>query len=92
MRKLKVERIIMNAFRRKIVKVKRSSIVFPTNSIWSGLGSVFNVAGKYFDYHTSNSEMQSDKKALLRDWEMVGNDIKNAETYIKRENKELYVF
>lgn len=92
MRILNIERFIMNTFRKKIVKIERSTGVFPRNSFWTGVGSIFNVSGRYFEYNTSKSEIEADKKALLRDWDIVGTDIKSAEKYIKRENKELCIF
>lgn len=82
----------MKMFRNKKMKLKKSSIVLPSNTFWTGLGSIFNISGSYFDYNTSKTEREADYKALRRDWEMVGNDIKKAERKIKEENKDLCIF
>lgn len=82
----------MKMFRNKKMKIKKSSTVLPSNSFWVGVGSIFNISGKYFDYNTSKTGREADVKALRRDWEMVGEDIKEAERKIKEENKDLCIF
>jgi hypothetical protein len=55
-----------------------SSRLYSTPNFVIGMGSIFNVAGSYFDYNYSNSGMIADKKAIVRDWEVVGSELKNA--------------
>ncbi len=57
-------------------KVKyRNFYLFPKNSFLIGFGSVFNLAGNYFDYNYSTSSEKADRKALSSDWINVGNDL-----------------
>lgn len=59
------------------MKKKKFSTDFllPKNNFFVGMGSVLNLAGNYFEYNTSSSEVEADKKALYSDWWNVGNDI-----------------
>jgi hypothetical protein len=52
-----------------------TSFLLPKNGFFIGMGSVLNLGGNYFDYNTSNSELEADKKALFSDWWNIGNDI-----------------
>ena len=42
------------------------------------MGTVLNLSGGYFEYNTSSSETEADYKAIANDWEMVGNDLRQA--------------
>ena len=42
------------------------------------MGSVFNLAGNYFEYNTSETDFKADRKALISDWGVIGLDIKNS--------------
>ena len=57
------------------------------NSFLIGMGSVFNIAGDYFIYNRSKSEAEADFLALLNDWSMVGQDIKNSMDIFQSENE-----
>ncbi len=43
-----------------------------------GAGSIFNVAGSYYLYDTSESEDAADQRAIGSDWAIVGQDIRDA--------------
>lgn len=45
-------------------------------SLLIGAGSIFNVAGSYFDYNTTEKDV--DSRAIAADWKMVGQDIRDA--------------
>ncbi len=64
-----------------------SDFLLPRNNFFVGMGSVLNLGGNYFEYNTSKSDIEADKKALSSDWQNVGNDIKTAlwQTSAKRK-------
>jgi len=47
-------------------------------SLLIGAGSIFNVAGSYFEYNTTETERDADSRAIGGDWKMVGQDIRDA--------------
>jgi len=55
----------------------RTSIVFPRTGFKIGAGSVFNLAGKYFDCIYSSSNEIADKKAIYNDWAIVGQELRD---------------
>ncbi len=63
---------------------KRTDFLFPKRSFWTGFSSVFNVFGDSDKFNTSKSGEEADLKALMSDWEMVGEDIR---TSISEETK-----
>ena len=66
----------------KKCKVKyKTDFLLPNNDFIVGMGSIFNVAGKYFNYNTSNSSNDADCKTLYSDWENVGNDLPKSHFY-----------
>jgi hypothetical protein len=50
----------------------QSSRLYPKSRFITGMGSVFNVAGNYFDYNYSKSGIEADNKAIQKDWDVVG--------------------
>ena len=68
----------------------RTDFLLPRNNFLVGMGSVLNIAGKYFDYKYSRTGLEADAKALRSDWEMVGNDLRDAKQgFEKKYSKEL---
>lgn len=55
-----------------------TSFLFPKTNYLIGAGSIFNIAGNYFDFNYSKSEREADLRALQCDWEMVGSDFNQA--------------
>ncbi len=68
-------------------KKYRSDFLFATPSFLIGAGSVFNIAGNYFDFNYSSSEKEADAKAIRSDWGVVGGDIESAVTEIVKKLK-----
>lgn len=56
----------------------RSDFLFPDTDFVTGMGSVLNIAGGYFDFATSKSENIADLKAIRSDWGVTGQDISAA--------------
>lgn len=56
-----------------------------TTSFKIGAGSIFNLAGNYFEFNASPSEAEADLRALRCDWEMVGRDLNSAIASFKLE-------
>jgi hypothetical protein len=48
-----------------------------TPTFWIGMGSVFNIAGCYFDFNYSRSSEEADRKALECDRDMIVQDFKD---------------
>lgn len=66
----------------------RSDFLFPDTDFITGMGSVLNVAGNYFEFATSKSEDVADMKALRSDWGVTGQDINDAINHCESQ-KEL---
>jgi len=56
------------------------------NSFVIGIGSVFNLAGNYFDYNYSTSPEEADEIAIASDWYIIGEDIKQAISGYEKES------
>lgn len=65
----------MNSFNKNRTK---SSYLLPLNGFLIGFGSILNIFGVYFSYNYSKTEQEADYKSIACDWNMVGNDIRNA--------------
>lgn len=61
----------------------RTDFLFPRNSFFIGLGSIMGIAGNYFEFNSSNSEIEADRKAMLSDWGVVGKDMESASESMK---------
>jgi hypothetical protein len=66
----------------KKIKKYRTDFLFPTPSFLIGAGSVFNIAGNYFNFNYSSSDKEADNKAIMSDWGVIGQDISSAETQL----------
>jgi len=64
----------------------RSDFLFPDTDFVTGMGSVLNIAGGYFDFAASKSENIADLKALRSDWGVTGQDIEAAFHECSEEN------
>jgi hypothetical protein len=56
----------------------RSDFLFPDTDFLTGMGSVLNIAGSYFEFASSESENLADLKALRSDWGVTGQDLEAA--------------
>lgn len=66
----------------------RSDFLFPDTDFITGMGSVLNIAGGYFDFATSKSENIADLKALRSDWGVTGQDISAAYDECTNDNDQ----
>ncbi len=71
------------------LKRYRTNILFHRPSFIDGIGSIFNLAGNYFEFNYYGSSEDADRKAIESDWDMVGNDIKKTTKNFKNELLEL---
>lgn len=53
----------------------RFDSLFPRTSFLIGAGSVFNLAGNYFQFNTSVNDEKADFKAIESDWGSIGKDL-----------------
>lgn len=62
----------MNIYTDKKIRTNR---LFPRTGFLTGMGSVLNISGRYFDFNYSKSASDVDTEAIASDWNMVGKDI-----------------
>jgi hypothetical protein len=60
---------------RKLIKKYRTFLLFPRNSFHIGIGSAFNIAGNYYKFNYSKTEVEADTKVIENDWGVVGQDL-----------------
>lgn len=61
--------------------------LFCQSTLLTGLGSVFNIVGNYYDFNYSSTPEDADQEALEADWEAVSDDIMEAiRTYTQKKN------
>ncbi len=65
----------------------KTDLLFPRTNFVVGMGSVLNVAGNYFKFNYSESDVEADVKALESDWGAVGKDIESARLILKKNTK-----
>ena len=46
---------------------------------------MLNIAGEYFTYDQSSDAQEADARAIECDWRVVGQDVRNAATELKRK-------
>ena len=75
-----IRKRVMEEYKFDITKGNKlsSSPLIPNRGFIVGMGSAFNIAGKYFEYNYSKSSRCADFKAIKRDWEIVGQNLSNA--------------
>lgn len=62
----------------------RTDVLFAHSGFFVSMGSIFNIAGKYFEYNYSDSPKEADDRAIENDWGIIGNDL---ETTIEKNPK-----
>lgn len=70
-------------------RFRKTSFLLPKNDFWIGLGSIFNLSGSYFEYKYSKNGSEADYKAILSDWQNVGEDFKSAKWKAENKSEEL---
>jgi hypothetical protein len=68
----------------------KTNILFHRPSFIDGIGSIFNLAGNYFEFNYSKSGEEADRKAIESDWGMVGYDIRKVAKKPKKELLEMH--
>jgi hypothetical protein len=58
--------------------VLSTECLYARPTVWQGIGSVVDFWGARWPYNYSKSERDADARALLRDWAMVGQDLRAA--------------
>lgn len=49
-----------------------TGFLFSTPSFLSGAGTVMNISGNYYDFNSSETGSEADKKAIENDFRMIG--------------------
>lgn len=66
-------------------KEYKTNFLFSTPNYWVGAGSIFNLAGNYFEFDHSESAAEADSRALDSDWGITGKDIESAFKQLQEE-------
>ena len=66
----------------------KTSHLLPKNNFLVGMGSILNLAGSYFEYNYSKSGNLADFRAIMSDWENVGEDIRKSKEKFEIDHKE----
>jgi hypothetical protein len=56
----------------------QTDFLVPRMTWLTGAGTVFNLAGRFYCYNTSETEEEADARAVFSDWSMVGEDLRGA--------------
>ncbi|HBH46232.1 MAG: hypothetical protein A2445_04285 [Candidatus Jacksonbacteria bacterium RIFOXYC2_FULL_44_29] len=67
-----------------------STYLISKSSFLTGIGEIFDFAGSYEQYNTSDTEAEADAKATLLDWLSVGDDLRYALDKFKLEKNRGY--
>ena len=65
----------------------KTDYLLPKNNFWVGMGSILNLTGSYFKYNYSKSDNEADLKALISDWDNIGEDIRKSKNSFEKKNK-----
>ena len=57
---------------------RRTDFIFPKRNFWSVFSSILSIFGEEKKFNTSKSGKETDCKVLKSDWEMIGQDLRNA--------------
>jgi len=68
-----------------------TDFLFSTPSFLSGAGTVINIAGNFYDFNSSISGFEADRKALDNDFRMIGQDICDVVEGVKIKNKNKFL-
>jgi hypothetical protein len=66
-----------------------TDFLFSTPTFLSGAGTAINLAGNFYDFNSSDSGFEADKKAIENDFNMIGQDIYDVIDKIKEDKKVL---
>lgn len=72
----------------KNLKFKRG-FRFPKIDFFTGIGSILDIQGNYYEFNFSESGEKADKRALASDWQSVGSAIKMAKKKFEEEYREI---
>lgn len=70
-------------------KMHSTDFLVAKNSFLSGMGRALDIGStrKKFSYNESESTDKADRRALINDWSMVGQDLRGATYAIKSKEK-----
>ena len=56
----------------------KTDFLTPQSSFLCGMGTAINLGGNFFGYNVSRSPKEADANAIFMDFQMVGNDMRQA--------------
>jgi hypothetical protein len=60
-----------------------SDFLFSKSTFLTGMGSVMNLSGNYYNFNYSKGEREADEKAIKSDFAMIGKDISDSMSKFK---------
>ncbi len=62
-----------------------TDFLFTTPNYLTGAANIFNLAGNFYDFNSSESDDEADKMALKNDFKIVGRDLANTIGKVKKK-------
>ena len=69
---------------------KLSEYLYARSSFWEGVARLVDVSGSLSVYNSALTPREADNLALLSDWVVVGDDLKESITVFRNQNIEDY--
>ena len=69
------------------IEIYSDDFLFSDMNFMTGMGSVFNIPGNYYQFNWSDSDEEADEKAIRSDWKAVGNYIREATNQYNKNNE-----
>ncbi len=57
-------------------------------SLLTGVATVLNIGGDFFDFNYSQSNEEADAKAIANDWGVIGQELARAIEVVKKEKSK----
>ncbi len=67
----------------------QTDFLFSTSNLLSGAASTLNLAGNFYSFNHSTSDVEADAKALRADWGVVAQDIHASLTAFEVKNGQV---
>ncbi|MEI6149381.1 MAG: hypothetical protein WCS01_09825 [bacterium] len=65
-----------------------TDFLLPRSSFLNGIGSVINIRGQAFSYNASESPTHADFRAIQSDWQVIGDDLREAMNGVVEETDQ----
>ena len=70
----------------EVMGQQHTDFLVPTSSFLLGMATLGNLSGGFFEYNSSSTTEEADRRAMRSDFSMVGQDIRGAINQVKKGN------